>query len=112
MLTWLASLLLILCLPPVLLSVALFFVSKYLKFSYRTAGYLKLRDIALVIENENFLINLRLDLFQIYLIWFRCRILLRGLQVKFLVKSRTFPSPKKQNINKQAYYDTFGKIST
>lgn len=109
MLFYLSLLIFIVFLPPFLISVALLFLSKRHNISYRMVGYLKFKDILIVFENEKFKVSLRLDLFQIYLIWLRCRILFKGFDVKFMLKKNyLFEKVSKQPRSKSKYFENYG----
>lgn len=82
-------------LPCMILILIMYLLSKKFKFEFTVSGLLKFRNINIEYENEYFFAILRVDLFHIYLIWFKLRIYLRGIFVNLILKSKILRQRKK-----------------
>ena len=105
---WSALIFLILTLPALILITAFYLISKKFYFGFKVVGYLKFKDLIFLYENESIQINLKLENFQIYLIWLRCRIFFKGLVLNIVVNNRTLLFIKLKPVNKAEFMDTFG----
>lgn len=104
---WFAIIFIFLCLPPIIVSIVLLMLSKKFNISYKTVGYLKYTNILFILDNNDFFVNVKIDLIQIYLIWFRCRILFRGWKINILLKDSKVLLSKKGKISKIDYLQTY-----
>lgn len=106
--TWLSLCIVFLTIPHIIISIAFLFISKRFDFSYQTSGYLKFKNIRLIIDNEYFFINLHINVFQIYIIWLKFRIFLSGIELAYLIKCKD-TSALKSNMSKHEFIDSYGK---
>lgn len=105
---WCALIFIFMCIPPILLIAVFYLISKKFKFTFKIVGYVKFKDIEFFYENEHIQINLKLDNFQIFLIWLRCRIFFQGLLVNVVVNNKSLLYMKSRPVNKADFIETFG----
>jgi hypothetical protein len=105
---WLALILIIICIPAILLILGFYYISTKFYFDFKVVGYLKFKNIKFLYENDKFQINLKINHFQIYLIWFRCRISFNGVVFNYNVKNESLSYLKSRPVNKADFVDTFG----
>jgi hypothetical protein len=105
---WLALVIMILSIPAIIFIIAFYLLSRKFHFDFKIEGYLKFKNIIFFYESDAIQINFRLDTFQIYLIWFRCRVFLKGLVFNAILSNRTLLYLKSRPVNKAEFMDTFG----
>jgi len=105
---YLACFILLICLPSILITTLLYFISKKFNFQYTTTGFLKYEKIMFYYDSEYFFLNLKLDCFHIYLIWLRVRVLFRGIIVTYVIKTKSLSFIKAKAVNKADFVETYG----
>jgi hypothetical protein len=73
--------------PGVIFILALRFLRKRFKLNYKIIGFLKLKDIIFIYENEEFFMKIQIDYFKVYLVWLRIRFYFRNLNIDYELKS-------------------------
>jgi hypothetical protein len=71
---------------------------------------MKFTNMHLTIDTDKYYLDIHLDIFQIYLIWFRLRIFLQGLKINYKLKNREIPFLKRE-MSKSEFIDMFGNIN-
>jgi hypothetical protein len=104
--TWLAILFIIICIPPILLILFIYYLSGNYNFTFKVTGYLKFKDIHLTLETENMHLDVHVDIFQIYIIWLRLRVYIKGVKCTYKLKGKDLPFLRK-DISKSDFIDMF-----
>jgi hypothetical protein len=90
-----------------MISLLFLFLSKKFELSYQVGGYMKFKNIRLIIDNEYFFIKLHINVFQIYIIWLKFRIYFQGINLAYLIKNKD-TSSLKSNMSKHEFIDAYG----
>ena len=97
--------------PLLVIYLLLLYISKYhiLTLQYKFSGFLTLSNISFTIDHKYFFLSFHLDYFQIYLIWLKCRIKIKGLKLACNLKeSKELVNNNKDNkTNVNGFYDAF-----
>ena len=97
--------------PLLVIYLLLLYISKYhiLTLQYKFSGFLTLSNISFTIDHKYFFLSFHLDYFQIYLIWLKCRIKIKGLKLACNLKeSKELVNNHKDNkTNVNGFYDAF-----
>ncbi len=107
---WFSVIFITISIPALAVMMLLFIISKKYHLTYKTVGYLKFEDIFFYYQNDFFFFNLKVDYFQIYLIWLRFRIHFSGLLLNIKINSKALTYLKSKAINKADFAESYGKI--
>lgn len=103
----LAFIFILISLPPLLFIGFLYIASKKINLSFKIVGYLKFREIMILYDSDFLYLNIKLDQFQIYLIWLRIRIFIEGLTINAVIKNKSLSYIKSKPVNKADFVESF-----
>lgn len=107
---WFTIIFIIISIPALAVMLIMFITSKKYNLTYKTVGYLRFENIHFYYQNDFVFFNLKVDYFQIYLIWLRFRIHFSGLLLNIKINSKALTYLKSKAINKGDFAESFGKI--
>ena len=104
-----ASFIILLSSPALLIYIALYILSKYFStsLSLEYCGFLKFKNINFYFDCENFFIYIHIDYFHIYLLWLKFRINIKGFKSTLTLKTKFSSLVKTKPINKYDFADSF-----
>ena len=104
-----ASFIILLSSPALLIYIALYILSKYFStsLSLEYCGFLKFKNINFYFDCENFFIYIHIDYFHIYLLWLKFRINIKGFKSTLTLKTNFSTLVKTKPINKYDFVDSF-----
>ena len=104
-----ASFIILLSSPALLIYIALYILSKYFStsLSLEYCGFLKFKNINFYIDSDYFFFYIHIDYFHIYLLWLKFRINIKGLKSTLTLKTKNSSLVKTKPINKYDFVDSF-----
>ena len=104
-----AVFIILLSIPALLIYLSLYIFSRYYKISLTLeyCGFFKFKNINFYIDSESYFYFIHIDYFQIFLIWLKLRINVKGLKSTLMLKTQYSSLVKAKPMNKYEFNDSF-----